>query len=88
MEDQPPYRTPGWVKVVGIIALVLIVLIGVVRLTGLGRNHGPGLHTPGGDTSAPAGAVALEYAWQEPGRSLAIMRGRGADVLPTQVQRQ
>ena len=36
--------TPRWVKVTGIIALVLILLIVVVMLTSSG--HGPGRHTP------------------------------------------
>lgn len=88
MENEPAYRTPGWVKVAGIIVLVLIMLIGVVRLTGLGGNHGPGLHTPGGDTSAPAGVVALEYAWRESGGSLAIVRERHVEVLSVQVRQQ
>ncbi len=39
---------PRWVKVLGIIAVVLVVLVGVVLLTG-GGGHGPGRHTPSGD---------------------------------------
>lgn len=43
-------RIPLWVKVFGIIALVVIVLFVILLLSG--RGHGPGRHTPssGGDT--------------------------------------
>lgn len=44
MADLPPYRTPRWVKIVGITALVLVLLVGVMLLTGMGGNHGPGRH--------------------------------------------
>jgi uncharacterized cupredoxin-like copper-binding protein len=55
MAELPPYRTPRWVKVVGIIALVLVVLVGIVLATGLGGQHGPGRHLPsGGATDTPA----------------------------------
>lgn len=36
---------PTWVKVFGILALVLVVLVIIVLLTG-GGGHGPGRHTP------------------------------------------
>jgi hypothetical protein len=38
------YRTPTWVKVFGLVALVLIVLLVVSLL--LGVRHGPSLHGP------------------------------------------
>jgi hypothetical protein len=37
--------TPRWVKVFGIIALVAVVLVVIMLLTG---GHGPGRHTSGG----------------------------------------
>jgi hypothetical protein len=40
------YSTPRWVKIFGIVALVLVMLIAVVLITGLGGEHGPGRHTP------------------------------------------
>lgn len=40
------YRTPRWVKIFGIVALVLTLLVVVVLVTGLGSEHGPGRHTP------------------------------------------
>jgi hypothetical protein len=51
----PPNRgstggTPRWVKVFGVIAVVLVLLIGGLMLFG-GGGHGPGRHL-GGDTPA------------------------------------
>ena len=42
-EANTPPRTPRWVKAFGIIALVIILLFGVLLLTG---EHGPGRHMP------------------------------------------
>lgn len=48
-------RAPRWVKVFGIIALVLVLLMFIAMLTG----HGPGRHMPHGgrpaDHTPPAG---------------------------------
>jgi hypothetical protein len=49
-KDIPTAGTPRWVKVFGIIALVLVVLIVVMLVIGRG-GHGPGRHTLGADTS-------------------------------------
>ena len=48
MADLPPYSTPRWVKIVGIIALVLVLLVGIMLLTGVRGDHGPGRHMPSG----------------------------------------
>lgn len=42
-EDRPP-STPRWVKVSGIIAIVLVLLFVILKLTGVGGDHGPGRH--------------------------------------------
>ncbi len=42
--------TPRWVKVFGVIALVLVVLVVLMLVVG-GGNHGPGRHTGGGRTA-------------------------------------
>ena len=55
MADLPPYRTPRWVKVVGIIALVLVLLIGIILVTGIGGGHGPGRHLSSG--GGPGGSM-------------------------------
>ena len=49
MANIPPYSTPRWVKILGIVALVLVLLFGILHLTGGGANHGPGQHMPSGD---------------------------------------
>lgn len=53
MADQLPFPdtrdepgTPRWVKVFGIIALVVLLLIVTLKLTGFGGEHGPSRHTP------------------------------------------
>jgi len=46
MADRPPYPgTPRWVKAFGIVAIVLVVLVAIMLLSG----HGPGRHTSSGD---------------------------------------
>ena len=46
---------PRWVKVFGIIALVLVLLVGILLLAGGPGGHGPGRHTDG---QTPASNVA------------------------------
>jgi hypothetical protein len=46
-----PTGTPRWVKVFGIIALVVVVLLVILLVAGRGGGHGPGRHLPGGDRS-------------------------------------
>jgi hypothetical protein len=48
MADPSPYPgTPRWVKVFGIIVLVLVLLV-VARMFIGGGEHGPGRHAPTG----------------------------------------
>jgi hypothetical protein len=50
MADPPPYPgTPRWVKVFGVIAIVLALFVLFVLLTGVGGPHGPGRHMSPGD---------------------------------------
>jgi hypothetical protein len=45
MADLPPYPgTPRWVKVFGVIGLVLVLLVVIMMIIGPG-DHGPGRHT-------------------------------------------
>jgi hypothetical protein len=54
---DPPERypgTPGWVKVMGLIAIIVVLLIGFIIVTGLGGPHGPQRHGAGAPLSATA----------------------------------
>lgn len=53
-EERPP-STPQWVKVFGIIGIVLVLLFVIMMLAG--GNHGPGRHMPTG--SAPTNGETL-----------------------------
>ncbi|PAQ09583.1 hypothetical protein CIT26_12845 [Mesorhizobium temperatum] len=54
MADPPPYPgAPRWVKVSGIIAIVLVLLIIAVVFTGVGGPHGPGRHLPSSSVTEP-----------------------------------
>lgn len=47
-DRESPPGTPRWVKVFGIVALVLVLLFVLMLLTGRG-SHGPGRHLRRGD---------------------------------------
>ena len=71
MADLPPYRDPSddtsvrpgiprWVKVFGIIVIVLVLLVGIIMVTGIGGQHGPGRHIPSGGSGgqiAPSNVI-------------------------------
>jgi hypothetical protein len=61
--------TPRWVKVFGLIALVVVVLFVVVLLIG-GGEHGPGRHTSGGGSETPGSHTGpppgFEHGDQQP----------------------
>ena len=46
--------TPRWVRVFGIIAIVLVLLVVVLLLTGGPGRHGPGRHLPSGGAGGQA----------------------------------
>jgi hypothetical protein len=50
MNDRrsPAHGTPRWVKLFGLAALALAVVIGAIVATGIGGPHGPGRHLVGG----------------------------------------
>ena len=54
---------PRWVKVSGIIFISLVLLFVIMMLTGRGGSHGPGRHTPSGDTPPPS---ITEHGVQQP----------------------
>ena len=55
--SETPLRMPRWVRVALIVVGVLVVLFVVLRLTGVGGEHGPGRHLSG--LGAPSVAVAV-----------------------------
>ena len=74
MADLPPYRdssddtgvrpaTPRWVKVFGIIVIILVLLGGIIMFTGIGGQHGPGRHMPSGGSGGqiPPSSVIKDY---------------------------
>jgi hypothetical protein len=69
MANRPPYPgTPRWVKVFGIILIVVVLLV-VARMFIGGGEHGPGRHTPSGDASGhvPPSSVMEDNAPPEGG---------------------
>ena len=84
MADPPPYPdaddsgggperesangTPRWVKVFGIIALVLVLLGVVLLLTGRGGEHGPGRHSFDGGAAHTTSSSVTAHAAQQPRR--------------------
>ena len=77
MVNVTPYPgTPRWVKVFGIIAVVLTLLVLFLILAGVGGPHGPGHHTSSGEAGRHIGwgrlmllgvlvvsSVALNWGW-------------------------
>ena len=58
MTDRPPYPgTPRWVKVSGIVTLIVVVLV-VIAMFAVGGNHGPGRHMPSGGAGVHTTSVA------------------------------
>lgn len=47
-DDRPaPTGMPRWVKVLGGVILALVLVFVVLKLTGIGGDHGPGRHMDG-----------------------------------------
>jgi hypothetical protein len=62
----PTGGTPRWVKVFGIVALILVLLIGGLMLFG-GGSHGPGRHLGGDAPSGDAGRTPPSGVPEQPG---------------------
>ncbi|MQA10259.1 MAG: hypothetical protein GEU98_17245 [Pseudonocardiaceae bacterium] len=59
-EHTLPPRMPRWVKVAAIVAGLLILVFVVLKLSGIGGEHGPGRHLSAGDTASAT--VMGQYA--------------------------
>jgi hypothetical protein len=71
MAEPPLYPgTPRWVKALGIVVIVLVLLFGGLKLFGVGGEHGPGRHTSSGDArgQAPPPGVLGDRVSPEGGR--------------------
>lgn len=53
--------TPGWVKLIGLVALVILVLAAFILATGLGGPHGPQRHAAGAAWPGARAAVAAPW---------------------------
>lgn len=54
MVEPPPYPgAPRWVKVSGIVAIVLVLLVIIALFTSVGGPHGPGRHMPSSGAPEP-----------------------------------
>jgi hypothetical protein len=62
-DQESPPGMPRWVKWPAIIIGILIVVFVVLQLTGIGGEHGPGRHGPGGDTRSSVAPTGV----QQPG---------------------
>lgn len=70
MADPSPHPgMPRWVKVSGIVVIVVVLLFVVARMF-IGGEHGPGRHTPSGDAGGqvPPSSVMEDHASPEGGR--------------------
>jgi hypothetical protein len=47
INHEGPPSTPRWVKVFFIIVLVLVLLFVIMKITGIGGEHGPSRHLLG-----------------------------------------
>jgi hypothetical protein len=64
MADMSRYPgTPRWVKVLGIISLVVVVLLGIMLLSG---GHGPWRHMSSGESSGATPSVSAAEAHTPP----------------------
>lgn len=62
MPDRSSYPgTPRWVKGLGIIVIVLVLLAGIILFTGVGGEHGPRRHIPSGDAGDTRLVTLIDY---------------------------
>ena len=57
-DQEGPPGLPRWVKVAAIVVGLLLLLFLVLQLTGVGGQHGPGMHSSSGLSPATAGTAS------------------------------
>jgi len=63
MGNRPSYPgTPRWVKATGIVVIVLVLLVGILLLSG----HGPGRHTSSGNVGGQVSPSSFMEAHAPP----------------------
>lgn len=86
MADSPPYPgTPRWVKVFGIIAIVLLLFVLLSVFTG-GGLHGPGRHASSGEANGYTGwgrLMLLCFLIVGRGAQLGLARRHGYRPVPS-----
>jgi hypothetical protein len=66
MANRPPYPgTPRWVKVFGIIVIVVVLLVAAVMYIS-GGEHGPGRHAQAGDAGGQVAPSSVMEAHEPP----------------------
>jgi hypothetical protein len=61
-DHESATSTPRWVKVFGVIAVVVVVLFVILLLTG---GHGPSRHTESGDAVSHTASGVTEHGLQQ-----------------------
>lgn len=56
-DRESPPGMPRWVKIAAIIVGILVLLFVVLKLTGIGGEHGPGRHLSAGNASVVSSAA-------------------------------
>jgi len=62
-DPNAPPGTPRWVKALGIIFIVLVLVVGFMLLSG---EHGPGRHNPSGGNTGGQTPSATEHEGHQP----------------------
>lgn len=66
MAELPPYPgAPRWVKVSGVIAFAVVLLLVILLVTRGPGGHGPRMHAPPGDHGQPGRGHTLPGAGDE-----------------------
>jgi hypothetical protein len=74
--DSKPHTRRRWVKMSLIILIVLVLVFVALRLAGVGGDHGPGRHLPGGGGRKSTPAITQPVAGGGSTQSSGVTEGR------------